>query len=907
MKIGFKHTLRGKTVIYGTILSMLAVLLTIASGYLVSHRLTKNQFDYVNKITTSAAVERTNMYMGEIAMTFNSAMNSDAFDILVSSRYTSDYNLFKAQNDYEAYLKRLIPLNDKIDALVLVNNNNDIFINIGNVVGKDFSEYKAPEFIKKVQGYAKVSGNTNQVYLNRYSRNNYDRISVINPVINSENMQVEAIVIAVLSKKLTEDLQFAGGTINLADGAGNYATVINQDNSEILEDNQYTFKNKLNFNGWTIYNSYKFDKIQNLLNLYFLSIIKYGLLYIFLSLILLLWLSKLLVKPISQMEREIGNLNEHVFENKPINLKKRKLGFKSTILILYTVIVTIPVVWFTTGAYINSNNIIENRLGSVFEYGAKILYQHIDFIFSNYYKKGAEIAVYNNKVQTYMDEMNNSETKNSLQYILNDFLLSNNFAGNKISNVSILDKSFNIMCSSIYNKSLTLNTIEKKDLEYLNNNYGTSLWKYYTDTSLNNSFVRIGMSIRGNGQDVEAGKLLGYMFMDFESSEIKQMLDNFSQYSNVWVYLTDENGQNTIGKDEIIPRTKDTIQLGIGLSQDKGKERVSFKSDGNSYIMIVKEFALNSFKLIYILENFDEGRQILYTSITILAILIFLSLIFSYGFSVMLSRNFTKLLKTILKIKAGDLSARFKRSTVDEIGVLGDSFNEMLDQLNRMIDEKYISEVRLKDAEIKAREYELNLLQAQINPHFLYNTLKTAQYMVYDGDPRAEKMIKLLIALFKTGITRGEKLVCVKDEIDHVKTYIDIQQMRFSNKFDVIYNISDDLMKFKILKLILQPLVENAIYHGLELKAGKGEIRVDAIKYDNMIVFKIKDNGLGINTNKLNDIKDQLNGKSQSKSIGLINVNERIKLHFGNEYGLDIESQEGEGTEVTATIPVLTD
>jgi len=463
------------------------------------------------------------------------------------------------------------------------------------------------------------------------------------------------------------------------------------------------------------------------------------------------------------------------------------------------------------------------------------------------------------------------------------------------------------MCSSIYNKSLTLNTIEKKDLEYLNNNYGTSLWKYYTDTSLNNSFVRIGMSIRGNGQDVEAGKLLGYMFMDFESSEIKQMLDNFSQYSNVWVYLTDENGQNTIGKDEVIPRTKDTIQLGIGLSQDKGKERVSFKSDGNSYIMIVKEFALNSFKLIYILENFDEGRQILYTSITILAILIFLSLIFSYGFSVMLSRNFTKLLKTILKIKAGDLSARFKRSTVDEIGVLGDSFNEMLDQLNRMIDEKYISEVRLKDAEIKAREYELNLLQAQINPHFLYNTLKTAQYMVYDGDPRAEKMIKLLIALFKTGITRGEKLVCVKDEIDHVKTYIDIQQMRFSNKFDVIYNISDDLMKFKILKLILQPLVENAIYHGLELKAGKGEIRVDAIKYDNMIVFKIKDNGLGINTNKLNDIKDQLNGKSQSKSIGLINVNERIKLHFGNEYGLDIESQEGEGTEVTATIPVLTD
>ncbi len=901
--MSFRHSLRGKTVVYGTILAALSVLLTITSCYFVSYKLIQNQFEYVNRITTSAAVERTNMYMGKIASTFNSAMNNDSFDILVGNRNTSFYSLIKAQKDYETYLKSLISLNDKVDALVLVSKK-DIFVNIGNVVGQDFNEYKSDEFFDKVQGYIIKSDNSNQMYLDMYSRKNYERIAVINPVVKPGSMQLEAVVIAVLSKKLSENLQFTEGSIKLADGTGNYATIINKEDYKALDDHHYTFANKLSFSGWTIYNTYRFEKIQSLINHYYLTNIMYGLLYIFLSFLLLMWFSKLLVEPINQIEGQITNLNELIIENKPILFKKRKLGFKVSILILYTCLVTVPVMWFTASAYVNSKDIIENRLGSVFEYGVEILHQHIDFVLNSYYQKGVEIAEINSNVQTFLNNDISSDTKNKIQYVLNDFILANNFIGKRITNISLYDKSSNLICSSNYSWTSLIKTLNGKEFKFLTANGSKPLWEYFRDMNLNKDCIRIGIAVRGNGDDVEAGRFLGYMFIDFESSEITQMLDNFMKSNDVWVFLTSGSSQDLISNSEIAPQVNSLINYGIDLSRKQNKERVLFNMDRINYLMVVKQFDLNAFKLVYILRNFNEGRSILYVSIINLIVLIILSLIFSYGFSSMLSKNITKLIKALKSIKTGNLNARFKSSIVDEIGVLGNNFNEMLEQLNRMIDEKYISEVRLKDAEIRAREYELNLLQAQINPHFLYNTLKTAQYMVYMGDPRAEKMIKLLIALFKTGITRGEKLVSLKEEINHVKTYINIQQMRFSNKFDVFYNINKDLLNLKILKLTMQPLVENAIYHGLELKEGKGEIHIDADKHNDLLEFKISDNGIGMSSDKLYEIKELLEGKKQSKSIGVVNVHERIKLRFGNRYGLDIDSEDGKGTVVTARFPI---
>ena len=179
--------------------------------------------------------------------------------------------------------------------------------------------------------------------------------------------------------------------------------------------------------------------------------------------------------------------------------------------------------------------------------------------------------------------------------------------------------------------------------------------------------------------------------------------------------------------------------------------------------------------------------------------------------------------------------------------------------------------------------------------------------MVYSKDKHAEQMIKLLIKLFKTGVSKGEKLVSVREEIEHIRTYIDIQQMRFSNKFKVNYVIDDSVMDLKILKLTLQPIVENAIYHGLEMAEEEGIIEITGEMNEDRLVFVIRDNGLGITEEKLKEIKEQLKGLKAGRSIGLLNVHERIRLYFGINYGLDIESKIGYGTTVRVLLPNLTE
>jgi sensor histidine kinase YesM len=393
--------------------------------------------------------------------------------------------------------------------------------------------------------------------------------------------------------------------------------------------------------------------------------------------------------------------------------------------------------------------------------------------------------------------------------------------------------------------------------------------------------------------------------VDFNGEDIEKMLNVFFKYSYLDLYLVDHSG-NDIFSD--ITRSQKNSLLDV-LKTNKPSleqnERVVFREGGNNYLMISKYFDENQWSLVFLLKDFNENGYILFYSIWVLLGLIILSFGFSYGFSSIVSFNISSLVRTVRDVKRGNLKTRFKSRNRDEIYELGNSFNEMLERINLLIEEKYISEVKVKDAELKAKEYELNLLQSQINPHFLYNTLKTAQYMAFAKDPRTEKMIKLLIALFKTSITRGEKVVKVSEEIAHVKTYIDIQQMRFGDKIKVIYDVSDDMLEIPVLKLTLQPIVENAIYHGLEVTEHGGTIVIEVQKMKERLQITISDDGAGMTEDKLKEIKMRLEGKTKGESIGIINVHERIKLYFGDEYGIEVDSDLGNGTTVIIYFPLL--
>ncbi len=896
----FKASFENRFILYGAVLSALSAIITAFTCYFISYRLISNQFEYVNRIATSAAVEKTNTYLGEIANIINLSMKSPNFNTMITSDILTPQQIVSEQQNYTSYLQDMILYNDKIDALIVVKNDMGIFVSAANSVGKQYTKYRLSEFYDQVRQYS--NGNlSSQFFLDKYKEGYYERIAIVCPVLEPYGSDVRACVIAVLSQKLSQDLGFSGDRIVLGDNAGNSAALVDNFGDQ-PENGGLTYRNSLNFFGWTIANIYTFEKIEKQIieNLYNNIFIGSG--CFLLSLLLLFFAGRRLVAPVKGMERQIRSLNHSDIENRPIAFHSGRLSFRRSMLLLYSCMVTIPVVLITGSSYFSSKAVVESRIGSVFEYSANMLYRQMAFVFHNYSSTAIEISTVNQTVQGYMHEVTAPDIGARMQNEFNNVILSNNLLGRKIANISVYDTSYRLICSSTYGQPFTTRPDNKKDLDYVSSHFGDPLWRSYPDMYFNLSCFRVGMQIR-DVSNPGAGKLLGYILIDYQTDDIQTMLNSFLQYSNVKVSLMDPAGVITM-KTGVEEELHNILKQGrIDFSNEKG--RVSFRSGGANYLAVYEEFEENGWKLIFLLKNFNENRQILYYSISILIGMLLLSFACSYGFSRILSANIYRLVKTVRRVKAGELRIRFNSGTMDEVGELGNSFNEMLDRLNRLIEEKYISEVRAKDAEIKMKEYELNLLQAQINPHFLYNTLKTAQYMVFSKDSRAENMIKLLINLFRTGITRGEKLVSVQEEIEHIRTYIDIQQMRFSNKFKVNYRVGAELMKLKILKLTLQPIVENAIYHGLELAEGEGIIEIAGVQKEGRLEFIIRDNGAGIAVEKLAEIKEQLSGLRTGKSIGLLNVHERIRLYFGSNCGLDIESEKGHGTTVRVTLPDL--
>ena len=903
IKLHLKNSLEVKIAFFGVVLSLISIILTTATSYIVSSRLIFKQFENVNSIATEAAVEKTNTYLGEIAWIFNMSMKSDYFNNLINYNGQDAYQLAKARKEYEIFLGNLIMYNDKIDSLLVFDQDSNTFLNASNTVGREYAKYNSSKFQNSISLLLANNPNS-QFFLDRYEYNGYARIAVICPVYEPYSQNLQAGIIVVLSEKLTKEIQFAGDSIFITDNAGNSATIVNKKEPEDTAARKFSLNRGLNFEGWTITNAFSFKKLQKLIDDNLLVNIRLGILLLLVSVIVLLLMGKVIVRPIKNIEGQISELNQRNIEIRPIKFISRKIGFKLLLLIMYSIIVTIPTVLITGSSYLMSRNTVESKIGSVFEYSANILYQQMEFIFNNSSKLAVEISTVNSKIQKLMNDFSIPDARTGMQDELNNITMSNNMFGKNVANISIFDADYRLMCSSTYSSPFMMRPGIKDDLNYVNKHFGNPLWKSYTELYFNTNGFRVGMQVRNVLDGAEAGKLLGYILIDFKADDIQKMLSSFQQFSDVQVYMTDETGQSILKSKST--DDKDLLEeLNRRLKSRQEGERISFRQEGNNYLMINKEFEENHWRLIFLLKNFNENRQILYYSIGILAGLLLLSFAFSYGFSSVLSFNILSLIKTVRKVKGGDLNVRFKNPGTDEIGELGQSFNEMLERLNQLIEDKFLSEVKVKDAEIKAKEYELNLLQSQINPHFLYNTLKTAQYMVFAKDPRAEKMIKLLISLFKTGITRGEKLVKLQQEIDYVRTYIDIQQMRFSDKFKMKMDISKELMDYSVLKLTIQPIVENAIYHGLEVIEEEGHLVISAYEENRQLKITVSDNGAGMSDDKLEEIRSQLAGLTTGKSIGIINVHERIKLHFGEDYGIEVESMKGRGSIVTLSFPVM--
>lgn len=398
-------------------------------------------------------------------------------------------------------------------------------------------------------------------------------------------------------------------------------------------------------------------------------------------------------------------------------------------------------------------------------------------------------------------------------------------------------------------------------------------------------------------QDPETGEVLGVILLDIRHDIIQSSINGVTIGEKGFVFVMDQ-------EDNIVYTPVNGIVYRVNPKWVKAMEPMSVQIQGGSYQIRSELSPYTGWRTVGVFsmdEVMSSVNTIVYILFTCVIISLVLVVIVSFKFSRTLTNPIFKLKRLMKQAESGDLTVRFNFQHNDEIGELGQSFNHMIARIDQLIQMVYVEQENKRTAEMKS-------LQEQIKPHFLYNTLDTISWMARDYD--AEDIVRLVDALtnmFRIGLSHGKDIITVKEEITHVSNYLYIQKIRYKDKLNYVIHVDESLYAIEVPKLILQPLVENAIYHGVKAKRGGGTITITGVPEGENLVFTVQDDGAGMLQEKVEELNRRMSERSvldEKKSFGLFYIRERIQLCYGTGYGVHVESTLGEGTRVTITLPL---
>jgi two-component system sensor histidine kinase YesM len=416
-------------------------------------------------------------------------------------------------------------------------------------------------------------------------------------------------------------------------------------------------------------------------------------------------------------------------------------------------------------------------------------------------------------------------------------------------------------------------------------------FSYYNPVSAD-EIIMLAMGV----VDTTTNDVLGVIIIDLDTRLLLDTLDNMRVGKDGFIMIVDNDGELIYAPtNDLAYRVKQDWFLGEG-TQIINK---TIKGEGYQLIYSMSDYSgwktVGVFSLNKTLEQVVSFQYILL--FVMLGVLVFVSL-FSVLFSSRITKPIIKLKSLIDQAEHGDLTVHFDSKYNDEVGRLGKSFNAMIDEIRHLIETIYYQQ-RQK------RQDDIAFLQAQIKPHFLYNTFDTIHWMAKKYDAKdIIQMISALTKLYRIGLSKGSDTILLSEEIEHVRNYLIIQGTRYSDILDYEIICTADSTHLYVQKLILQPLVENAIYHGVRQSPEPGKVIVHVYEEEDTLWLKVTDNGPGISPDQLTTLNEQIQSKENPFiGYGLYNVNSRIMLRHGDDYKLVVESVVGEGTTVTIKYP----
>lgn len=427
---------------------------------------------------------------------------------------------------------------------------------------------------------------------------------------------------------------------------------------------------------------------------------------------------------------------------------------------------------------------------------------------------------------------------------------------------------------------------------HIQNLFDDNTFRYYWVISLSRV---VELTDKGESQT-------GVLLVDMDYSGISRMMKQMNTATNgQYYYLCDSNG-------EIIYHSRQS-QINDGIARENSKTAAGYKDgvydetfEGKDRKVIVNTISYTGWKLVGVIPDstFTHGMIDLRYFIVMLMLLVTMMLVaINRVVSVRISRPIQKLNHSVMEYEAGKKPEIYIGGS-REIRHLGYSVQSSYEKIDTLM-KKIVLEQN------ERRKSELDALQSQINPHFLYNALESITWMV-EGERNDEAvfMISQLAKLFRISLSKGRTIISIRDELQHAQSYMNIQKIRYKNKFSVIFDVDEELYSCCTVKLILQPILENAINYGVGGLDDCGEIRIIGRRQEGMVILSVEDNGMGMSEEEAKLVlTDSSRIHKHGSGVGLVNINNRLQILFGKDYGLKIESEPDEGTTVSICIPAI--
>ncbi len=421
-------------------------------------------------------------------------------------------------------------------------------------------------------------------------------------------------------------------------------------------------------------------------------------------------------------------------------------------------------------------------------------------------------------------------------------------------------------------------------------------------------YGKAGILLARSFRSLDKGLQAGYLIMRMDESYISRIFKDINIGNGAEIFILDSEGTVVSSRNPKIEiaRPYTNASLITKIKSYKKNEVFSFNGEisgknnliAYTYIPGADWYVVGTIPISYL--NAESKRIGIYIAVSGIICFLF-ALLLSFIVSKSISKPLNKLVISMNSVKTGNFIVQINDNGQDEISVVASNFNNMVKEIKYLVDE-------VKNKENLKRVAELKTLQAQINPHFLSNTLNTVRWLAnIQKAENISSLITSLIQLLQGCMGKGGELVSIKEEVDYIKNYLNIMAYRYYDKFKVHFEIEDGIMDFEILKFVLQPIVENSLIHGLEPIDGQGIIIVKGYRSGEELKITVTDNGVGISSDTLSNLIQEKpqNKKARLSGIGIWNVDERIKMYFGERYGISIESVPNLFTTVEITIPVI--